>query len=169
MNRFKKFGKNVKIYETAKIIKPEVIEIEDGAQIDDFTFIYGGKGIHIGKCVHIASFVSIIGGGEFYIGDYGAIASGARIITGTNTYEGGFHMSAAAPREQQNLKISFIKIENDGFIGTNAVIHPGITIGEGAIIGSNSLVLKDIEPWTINIGSPTKIIGKRPKVKLVDV
>ncbi len=78
-------------------------------------------------------------------------------------------MSAAAPREQQNLKISFIKIENDGFIGTNAVIHPGITIGEGAIIGSNSLVLKDIEPWTINIGSPTKIIGKRPKVKLVDV
>lgn len=169
MNKFKKLGKNVKIYETAKIINPEVIEIEDFVQIDDFTFIYGGRGIHIGKYVHIASFVSVIGGGEFYIGDYGAIASGARIITGTNTYEGGFHMSAAAPRKQQNLKISFVKIERDGFIGTNAVIHPGITIGEGAIIGSNSLVLKDIEPWTINVGSPTKIIGKRPKVELKNI
>ena len=61
------------------------------------------------------------------------------------------------------------KIEKDAFIGTNAIIHPGITIGEGAIIGSNSLVLKDIKPWTINIGSPTKVIGTRPKVKFKDI
>ena len=169
MSQFKKLGENVKIYETAKIIRPEVIEIGDYTQIDDFTFIYAGKGVHIGKYVHIASFVSIIGGGEFYIGDYGAIAAGARIVTGTNTYEGGYHMSAAAPIETQNLKISYVRIERDGFIGTNAVVHPGVTIGEGAIIGSNSLVLKDIEPWTINVGSPTKVIGKRPKVKFADI
>ena len=78
-------------------------------------------------------------------------------------------MSAAAPIETQNLKIAYVRIERDGFIGTNAVVHPGVTIGEGAIIGSNSLVLKDIEPWTINIGSPTKVIGKRPKVKFADI
>lgn len=169
MSQFKKLGEDVKIFETAKLIRPEVIEIEDGAQIDDFSFIYGGKGTYIGKHVHIASFVSVIGGGEFYIGDYGAIAAGARIVTGTNTYEGGYHMSAAAPIEKQNLKISYVRIEKDAFIGTNSIVHPGVTIGEGAIIGSNSLVLKDIEPWTINVGSPTKIIGKRPKVKFKDV
>jgi len=166
MSQFKKLGENVKIYENAKIIKPEVIEIGDGSQIDDFTFIYGGKGIVIGSYVHIASFVSIIGGGNFFIGDYGAIAAGARIVTGTNTYEGGYHMSAAAPIEQQNLKISHVRIEKDGFIGTNSIVHPGVTIGEGAIIGSNSLVLKNIKPWTINVGSPTRVIGKRPKIKL---
>ena len=166
---FKKIGKDIKIYEYAKIIKPEVIEIGDFSQIDDFTFIYGGKGITIGRYVHIASFVSIIGGGKFFIGDYGAIAAGARIVTGTNTYEGGYHMSAAAPIEQQNLKISYVRIEKDGFIGTNAVVHPGVTIGEGAIIGSDSLVTKDVEPWTINVGSPTRIIGMRPKIKLEDI
>ncbi|MHA1344306.1 MAG: acyltransferase [Promethearchaeota archaeon] len=168
MPEFKRLGKNVKIYETAKLIRPEVIEIDDGAQIDDFTFIYGGKGAYIGRYVHIASFVSIIGGGMFYIGDYGAIAAGTRIITGTNTYEGGYHMSAAAPRETQNLRISYVRIERDGFIGTNVVLHPGITIGEGAIIGSNSLVLKDVKPWTINVGSPCRVIGKRPKVQFDD-
>ena len=168
MPEFKKLGKNVKIYEKAQLINPEVIEIDDGAQIDDFTFIFGGKGIFIGKHVHIASFVSVIGGGKFYIGDYGAIAAGARIVTGTNTYEGGFHMSAAAPKEKQNLKISYVRIEKDGFIGTNAVVHPGVTIGEGAIIGSNSLVTKDVEPWTINVGSPCRVIGKRPKILFED-
>jgi galactoside O-acetyltransferase len=165
MSQFKKLGDNVKIFETAKIIRPEVIEIGDHTQIDDFTFIYGGKGIIIGRYVHIASFVSIIGGGNLFIGDYGAIAAGARIVTGTNTYKGGYHMSAAAPIEQQNLKISYVRIEKDGFIGTNAVVHPGVTIGEGAIIGSDSLVTKDVEPWTINVGSPTQVIGMRPKVE----
>jgi len=167
--QFKKTGKKIKIFEYTKIIKPEVIEIGDFSQIDDFTFIYGGKGIIIGRYVHIASFVSIIGGGKFYIGDYGAIAAGARIVTGTNTYEGGYHMSAAAPIEQQNLKISYVRIEKDGFIGTNVVVHPGVTIGEGAIIASNSLVTKDVEPWTINVGIPCKVIGKRPKVELHDI
>jgi len=166
---FKKIGKEVKIFENAKIIKPEVIEIGDFSEIDDFTFIYGGKGIKIGKYVHISRFVSIIGGGELYIGDYAVIADGARVLTGTDTYYGGARMSTCLPLEQRHVKVSFVYIKKDAFIGTNAVIHPGVTIGEGAIIGSNSLVLQNIAPWTINIGSPTKVLKKRPKVKYKDI
>lgn len=169
MYNFKSIGKSVKIFETAKIIKPEVIEIGDYSEIDDFSFIYGGKGVKIGRYVHISRFVSIIGGGELYLGDYTVLADGARILTGTDTYHGGARMSTCLPLEQRNVKVSFIKILKDAFIGTNAILHPGVTIGEGAIIGSNSLVLKDIEPWTINVGSPCRIIGKRPFVKHKDI
>jgi len=165
MYNFKKAGKNLKIFEYAKIIKPEVIEIGDNSEIDDFTFIYGGKGIKIGRYVHISRFVSIIGGGELYLGDYVVLADGTRILTGTDSYQGGYRMSTCLPLEQRNLKVSFIRIEKDAFVGTNSIVHPGVSIGEGAIIGSNSLVLKDVEPWTINVGSPCKVIKKRPKVK----
>ena len=78
-------------------------------------------------------------------------------------------MSTVLPNDQRNPKISIVKIEKDAFIGTNSIIHPEVTIGEGAIIGSNSLVLENIEPWTINVGSPSRIIGKRPKVKFKDI
>jgi len=169
MSQFKKLGKNVKIYETAKIVKPEVIEIGDFSEIDDFTFIYGGNGIKIGRYVHISRFVSIIGGGELYLGDYSVLADGARILTGSDTYHGGYRMSTVLPLEQRNVKVSFVRIEKDAFVGTNAVVHPGVKIGEGAIIGSNSLVLNNIEPWTINVGNPCKVIGKRPKVKFEDI
>jgi len=169
MSQFKKQGKNVKIFDSAKIIKPEVIEIGDFSEIDDFTFIYGGKGIKIGRYVHISRFVSIIGGGELYLGDYTVLADGVRILTGTDSYYGGSRMSTCLPIEQRNLIISFVKIEKDAFVGTNAIVHPGIIIGEGAIVGSNSLVLKDIEPWTINVGSPCKVIGIRPKIKYKDL
>lgn len=164
MYNFKSIGKSVKIFDLAKIIKPEVIEIGDYSEIDDFCFIYGGKGIIISRYVHISRFVSIIGGGELFLGDYTVLADGVRILTGSDSYHGGARMSTCLPLEQRNLKISFVRIEKDAFVGTNSVIHPGVTINEGAIIGSNSLVLKDIESWTINAGSPCKVIGTRPKV-----
>ncbi len=169
MYNFRKAGKNLKIFEYVKIIKPEVIEIGDNSEIDDFSFIFGGKGIYIGRYVHISRFVSIIGGGELYLGDYTVLADGTRILTGTDTYHNGSRMSTCLPLEQRNVKVSFVRIEKDAFIGTNSIVHPGVTIGEGAVIGSNSLVLKDIEPWTINVGSPCKVIGKRPKVRLKDI
>lgn len=167
--RLKKCGQEVKIYPLAKIVKPEVIEIGDYSMIDDFTFIYGGKGIIIGRYVHIASFVSIIGGGELVVGDYAAIACGSRIVTGSDTYNGGKRMSAALPQEQRNAIVGRVVIEKDAFVGTNVVIHPNVRIGEGAIIGSNSLVLKDIEPWSINAGSPSKKTGERPRVVVPDI
>ena len=169
MYDFKKAGKNLKIFEYAKIIKPEVIEIGDNSEIDDFTFINGGKGIKIGRYVHISRFVSVIGGGELYLGDYTVLADGARILTGTDSYHGGTRMSTCLPLEQRNLKVSYVRIEKDAFVGTNSVVHPDVTIGEGAIIGSNSLVLKDIEPWTINVGSPCRVIKKRPRLKVKDI
>ena len=166
---FKYLGKNVKIFKDAKIIKPEVIEIGDFSEIDDFSFIYGGKGIKIGRYVHISRFVSIIGGGELILGDYTVLADGARILTGTDSYRDGSRMSTCLPLEQRNLIISYVKIEKDAFVGTNSIVHPGVTIGEGAIIGSNSLVLTDVKPWTINVGSPAKFLKKRPIVKHKDI
>ena len=50
-----KCGEDVEIYPLAKIIKPNVVEIGEHSKVDDFTFIYGGSGIKIGRYVHIAS------------------------------------------------------------------------------------------------------------------
>lgn len=71
--------------------------------------------------------------------------------------------------EQGNMIRGKIEIEKDAFIGTNAVVHPNVKIGEGAIVGSNSLVLRDVEPWSINVGSPCKKAGERPRVVVKDI
>ena len=60
-------GLNVEIRPLANLVRPEMIEVDDDAKIDDFTHINGGIGIRIGKNVHIACFTSIIGGGELSI------------------------------------------------------------------------------------------------------
>lgn len=52
-------------------------------------------------------------------------------------------------------------IGNDVWIGAEAMVMPGIEIGDGAVIGSRALVTKDVEPYTIVGGNPAKVIKKR--------
>jgi acetyltransferase-like isoleucine patch superfamily enzyme len=47
--------------------------------------------------------------------------------------------------------------------GVNCSILPGVVLGEGAILGANSLAANNLEPWTINVGSPAKPIRNRKK------
>ncbi len=52
-------------------------------------------------------------------------------------------------------------IGNDVWIGSEAIIMPGIRIGDGAIIGTRALVTRDVEPYAIVGGNPAKTIRKR--------
>ena len=52
-------------------------------------------------------------------------------------------------------------IGNDVWIGQNAVILPGVHIGDGAIIGASSVVGSDVEPYTIAVGNPARTRRKR--------
>ena len=52
-------------------------------------------------------------------------------------------------------------IGNDVWIGQNAVILPGVHIGDGAIIGASSVVGRDVEPYTIVVGNPARPVRKR--------
>ncbi len=52
-------------------------------------------------------------------------------------------------------------IENDVWIGHNAIIMPGVHIGNGAIIGSGAVVTKNVEPYTVVVGVPAYPIKKR--------
>jgi len=54
-----------------------------------------------------------------------------------------------------------ITICNDVWIGRRAILLPGITIGEGSVIGAGAVVAKDIPPYSIAIGNPVKVIRNR--------
>ena len=61
-----------------------------------------------------------------------------------------------------------ITIGNDVWIGYEAVIMSGITIGDGAIIGTRAVVTKDVPPYTIVGGSPARVLKKRFSDDIID-
>lgn len=60
-------------------------------------------------------------------------------------------------------KVEKVHLKKGCLIGQRSMVMPGVTIGEGAIIGAYSLVTKDIPAWTIAIGRPAKVIKQIPK------
>jgi virginiamycin A acetyltransferase len=102
------------------------------------------------------------------IGKFCQIATGARfIMNGSNhALDGVSTYPFKIIPEWRHIPMNAISkgdtvIGNDVWIGNNATIMQGIKIGDGAIIGTNSLVTKDVEPYTMVGGNPAKVIRKR--------
>jgi acetyltransferase-like isoleucine patch superfamily enzyme len=156
-------GHRVAIFPLVRITQPEAISLGDDIIVDDFVFLQGGQGLEIGSHVHIASFSGITGGGWGFIGDFATISSGVRFLTGTDVPDGSGLVNSTIPLDVRAVSRETTRLEAHGFVGANSVVHPGVTIGEGAVIGSQSLVLDDVAPWTINVGTPVRAIRDRPR------
>jgi acetyltransferase-like isoleucine patch superfamily enzyme len=53
-----------------------------------------------------------------------------------------------------------VRIGRGAYIGVNAIILPGATVGEGCIIGAGSVVTKDVPPYSVAVGNPARVIRK---------
>ncbi|MEP6803968.1 MAG: acyltransferase [Flavobacterium sp.] len=98
--------------------------------------------------------------GNVYIGANCLFASNIFISSGTHN----FSYNPYLPIKQQDKLQSVSKgvvVEDDCWLGFGVVVMPGVYIGKGAIIGSNTVVTKDVFPYTINAGIPNREIGKR--------
>jgi acetyltransferase-like isoleucine patch superfamily enzyme len=52
-------------------------------------------------------------------------------------------------------------VQNDCWIGVNAVVCPGVTVGKGSVVGANSVVTRDVHPYSVVAGAPARIVGVR--------
>ena len=117
-----------------------------------YHFEFLGDKLKIGKFCQIASNVKFLMNGMFH--SMNGITTFPFAIFSKdcqNTYPSHF---------QYPFKGNTI-VGNDVWIGYNVTIMPGVHIGDGAIIGTNALVTKDIEPYTIVGGNPAKEIRRR--------
>ena len=165
----KSVGQDVAIWAKAQILEPEAIAIGDSVIIDDFVMLMGGAGTTIGSFIHIASFTAIMGGGELVMEDFSGLSGGVRIYTGNEDYLGSCLTNPAVPAPWRVPQRSSIHIGKHAIVGANAVILPGVTLGEGCVVGACSLVTRDCEPWTIYAGSPAKPIKERPRHRMLEL
>ena len=59
------------------------------------------------------------------------------------------------------LVLGEIHLDDYVWVGARATILPGVTIGEGAVVGACAVVAKDVPPWSVVVGNPARVVGKR--------
>lgn len=110
-----------------------------------------GKNISIGKDVFINSGCHFQDQGGITIGDGSLI--GHNVVLATINHD-------LLPSQKRKNHYAPITIGSNVWIGSNAVILPGITIGEWAVVAAGAVVTKDVPPYTVVGGTPAKIIKR---------
>ena len=126
-----KVGKGVHVYPGVKIWAPWNLILDD-------------------EC-GIASGVELYSQGLIKVGKRAVISQGSYICTGTHDYnDKGFPLYTMP-----------ITIGDYAWVAAGAFVHPGVTIGKGAVIGARSVVTKNMPEWTVCAGFPCKVLKER--------
>lgn len=128
-----KVGAGVHVYPGVGIWAPWNLELDDQCGIASGAVLYSQDKIHIGKKT--------------------VISQGTYLCTGTHDYNKiGFPLTTSP-----------IHIGDEVWVAAQAFVHPGVTIGDGAVIGARSVVVRDIPAWTLCSGNPCKPIRERSR------
>lgn len=128
-----RIAKGCHIYPKVRIWAPWNLVCDEEAGVGDGAILYNQAPITLGKRV--------------------VVSQGAHLCTGSHDYESpGFELFAKP-----------IIVGDHAWIAAECFIHPGVTIGEGAVIGARSVVTLDVPPWTVCAGNPCKPI--KPRVR----
>lgn len=156
-NHFEKIYPGVSFGIGVQLIGMKNIEIGYGTCIGDHTWINvchrdDKKRIKIGSCVLIGRNSMISGGGYLEIGDYCLFAPRVFISDANHIFE-----NIMCPYVDQGVTSGRIIIEENCWLGINTSIIGNITVGMGSVIAANSIVTKDIPPFSVAAGSPAHI------------
>jgi acetyltransferase-like isoleucine patch superfamily enzyme len=152
-HRLEAFGKRCAIGRGVKIYAPLRVRLGNESALLEGAYLSGTGVLTIGD--------------RSSIGAYTSVACRERVDIGRDTLIAGFCFildvdhGFSEPETlitQQRLDIRPVVIGNDVWIGTHCVVLRGVTIGDGAVVAANSVVTRDVAPYTIVGGSPAKVI-----------
>lgn len=126
-----KIGKGVRIQGSAKIWQPWRLAIGDNAWIDGGVNLYSVDGIIIGANA--------------------VVSEGAFVCTATHDIS----------KETFDLETRPVAIGDSAWICARAIVMPGVSVGEGAVVAAGAVAAKDVEPWSVVGGNPAKFIKRR--------
>ena len=145
------------------VLKAKIGCIGEGTTIASDFRLFGSENLYLGKDVGIGiNTVFMCTKAEIRIGDHVMFGPNVTIITGNHRINMiGRYMKSISDDEKLPENDEAVFIEGDNWIGANATILKGVTVGRGAIVAAGAVVTKSVEPYAIVGGVPAKAIGHR--------
>lgn len=118
-----------------------------------FYSLWSLKRVSIGDYSFVNVNSSFLDDGEIIIGDYCLIGSGVSLVTPQ-------HPLSPSLRKKGLEYNKTVRLGNNVWVGSGAIICPGVTIGDNVVIGAGSVVTKDIPDNSIAVGNPARVLRK---------
>ena len=147
-------GKHSVIHRSARMDTPpyRIFSLGDYSVIESFACINNAVGdVIIGDHTRIGLHNTIIGPVD--IGSHVNLAQGITVSALNHNFS-----DTNKRIDEQGVSTNQVTIEDDVWIGANAVILPGVTIGEHCVVAAGAVVTKDVPPHSLVAGVPAKVI-----------
>lgn len=126
-------------------------EIGRNFQVASDVRFSGLRQMRVGNDVYIGCNSVLLANGGIEIGDQVLIAHKAMIITGNHVFSNGSYRFSSCKRKPVILK-------KGCWIAAHCTVLPGVTVGEGAVLGANSVATRDIPDRCLAVGVPAKVV-----------
>jgi virginiamycin A acetyltransferase len=138
-----------------------------GCRISPLATVRGN--VSMGKYTYVSSFADIRGiGSATRIGNYCSVARGVKILSSGQVHSLDaistfpFYLIDRALKRGDFMSLKGdVVIGNDVWVGVDAIILPGVQVGDGAVIGAGAVVTKDVAAFQIVAGVPAKLVRMR--------
>lgn len=167
--RLARVGRNVIIGKTVRIRYPELVELGDDVIIDDFTYI--SSALRIAGKAHISAGCKLIGGrsSTVTIGEFSTLAPNVVLAAGSDDYTAGIATPLVPSEFKGAAEFGCIELGRHCIIGANSTVLPNVVLPDGAAVGAQSLVKKDLSPWSLNAGVPARFLRDRDKSAIMEL
>lgn len=149
-----KLGSGCKIHADASVdaSRSPGVRFGDKVTLNRYAYVQGGNGgVRLGDRVEINNFSIVNGTGGIDIGDDTVIGPGVRLISYQHQYARG------ATIKSQPVIAQPIRVGRDVWIGANAIILAGVTIGDGAVVAAGAVVRRDVPAYAVVAGVPATV------------
>jgi acetyltransferase-like isoleucine patch superfamily enzyme len=149
----------VHYYNYSHVRQRRRLTLAAGVRMAPNVSLRNGERISIGAGSHIGERCSLWAGsshGRIVIGHHSLF--GPEVFVTASNYEFG---DRSRPVMDQPRVERDVTIGGSTWLGRGAVVLPGVTIGEGAIVAAGAVVSRDVSPWTVVGGVPAREIGRR--------
>lgn len=154
--------RRILVHSKAVIVDFNAINFGENIRIDPFVVISCAS-LTIGSNVHIAVGCGIIGSESITLNDYSTLSGHVLVYSSSDDYSGYTMTNPTIPNRFKNVENAKVEIGRHCIVGARSVILPGSWIGEGAAVGSGSLVKGTLPNWTISAGVPARVLKLREK------
>ena len=143
--------------EYSQLLHELFTDLGEHARINPPFYCNLANNIHIGKNTVIMPYFKCMSAGQVVIEDDVRIALNVSLITNNHDLY-----------ERDILTVADVYIKKGAWIGANATVLPGVTVGKYAVIGANSLVNRDIPDYAVAVGNPARVIRMLDPQKFKD-
>ncbi len=154
LDRLHKFNRirPLRFLKRQKMMKKMFADVGENTYIESpFYANWGGRYVHLGKNVYMNFGVTLVDDTHIYIGDYTMFGPNVTVATAG-------HPILPELREKAYQYNAPVHIGKNCWIGTGAIILPGVTIGDDTVIGAGSVVTKDIPMGVVAVGNPCRVL-----------